>query len=270
MVRLNKIPKSLGVKCEILAKCEFLNMGGSVKDRIGMRMVVDAEAQNRIKKGDTLIEATSGNTGVGMALAAAVKGYKMIITMPEKMSQEKQDVLTGLGAEVIRTPTGAAWDAPDSHLSIARKLQAELPNAHFLDQYSNPSNPMAHYEGTGEEIVYQTDGKVSAVVLAVGTGGTITGVGRKLHEKVPGCQIVGVDPLGSILAMPQEINKTDIKTYKVEGIGYDFVPKVLDRTEVDHWIKSSDQESLLMARRLISEEGLLCGGSSGAALAGAI
>lgn len=129
---------------------------------------------------------------------------------------------------------------------------------------------MAHYEGTGEEIVYQTDGKINAVVLTVGTGGTITGVGRKIHEKVPGCQIVGVDPLGSILAMPQELNKTDITTYKVEGIGYDFIPKVLDRTEIDHWIKSNDQESLLMARRLISEEGLLCGGSSGAALAAAI
>jgi cystathionine beta-synthase len=198
--------------CEILAKCEFLNAGGSVKDRIGKRMVEEAQRKGRIRPGDTLIEPTSGNTGIGMALAAAVYGYRMVITMPEKMSREKQVVLEALGAEIIRTPTEAAWDSPDSHIGVAKQLQSILPNSHILDQYSNADNPHAHYHGTGQEIVEQTGGKLDACVMTAGTGGTITGVARKLKESIPGVRIVGVDPVGSILAGPGPIG-----TYKVEG-----------------------------------------------------
>ncbi len=259
MVRLRTIGRKTG--CEILAKLEYLNAGGSIKDRIGKRMVEEAERKGRIKPGDTLIEPTSGNTGIGMALAAAVKGYRMIITMPEKMSREKQVVLEALGAEIIRTPTEAAWDAPESHISVANQLQKILPNAHVLDQYANPDNPAAHYHGTAEEILDQTDGKLDMVVLTAGTGGTITGVAKKLKEKLPNVRVVGVDPVGSILAGPGPIG-----TYKVEGIGYDFIPDVLDRSLVDEWVKTEDRESLLMARRLIRHEGLLCGGSCGAAV----
>jgi cystathionine beta-synthase len=259
MVRLRNLGRETG--CEFLAKCEFLNAGGSVKDRIGKRMVEEAQKKGRIQPGDTLIEPTSGNTGIGMALAAAVYGYRMVITMPEKMSREKQVVLEALGAEIIRTPTEAAWDAPESHIGVAKQLKGILPNAHILDQYGNPDNPLAHYHGTGQEIVDQTDGKLDVCVMTAGTGGTITGVAKKLKEKVKGVHIVGVDPVGSILAGPGPIG-----TYKVEGIGYDFVPDVLDRSLVDEWVKTEDRESFLMARRLIRQEGLLCGGSSGSAV----
>ena len=259
MVRLRNIGRGTG--CEFLAKCEFLNAGGSVKDRIGKRMVEEAQTKGRIHPGDTLIEPTSGNTGIGMALAAAVYGYRMVITMPEKMSREKQVVLEALGAEIIRTPTEAAWDAPESHIGVAKQLKGILPNAHILDQYGNPDNPLAHYHGTGQEIVDQTDGKLDVCVMTAGTGGTITGVARKLKEKVKGVHIVGVDPVGSILAGPGPIG-----SYKVEGIGYDFIPDVLDRNLVDEWVKTEDRESFLMARRLIRQEGMLCGGSSGSAV----
>jgi len=259
MVRLSRIGKSL--PCELLAKCEFMNPGGSVKDRIGVRMLLDAERAGRIKPGDTLIEPTSGNTGIGIAMAAAVRGYRVIITMPEKMSQEKQVVLEALGAEIIRTPTEAAWDSPESHIGVARRLKEVIPNSHILDQYSNPSNPAAHEDGTGAEIIAQCGGKLDAVVMTAGTGGTITGVARAIKREVPGCKIVGVDPEGSILAGPGEI-----RSYKVEGIGYDFIPDVLDRRLVDSWIKSNDRDSFVVARQLIRQEGLLCGGSSGAAV----
>jgi cystathionine beta-synthase len=259
MVRLSRIGK--GLPCELLGKCEFMNPGGSVKDRIGIRMLLDAEREGRIKPGDTLIEPTSGNTGIGIAIAAAVRGYRVIITLPEKMSQEKQVVLEALGAEIIRTPTEAAWDSPESHIGVARRLKEVIPNAHILDQYSNPSNPIAHEEGTGREIIDQCGGKLDAVVMTAGTGGTITGVARVIKREVPQCKIVGVDPEGSILAGPGEI-----KSYKVEGIGYDFIPDVLDRRLVDHWIKSNDRDSFLVARQLIRQEGLLVGGSSGSAV----
>jgi len=259
LVRLSRIAK--GIPCEVLGKCEFMNPGGSVKDRIGVRMLLDAEREGRIKPGDTLIEPTSGNTGIGIAMAAAVRGYRVIITMPEKMSQEKQVVLEALGAEIIRTPTEAAWDSPESHISVAKRLKEVIPNAHILDQYSNPSNPVAHEEGTGREIIDQCGGKLDAVVMTAGTGGTITGVAKVIKREVPGCKVIGVDPEGSILAGPGEI-----KSYKVEGIGYDFIPDVLDRRLVDKWIKSNDRDSFLMARQLIRQEGLLCGGSSGSAV----
>jgi cystathionine beta-synthase len=257
LVRLSRVGHGLG--CELLGKCEFLNPGGSVKDRIGVRMLLDAERSGRIRPGDTLIEPTSGNTGIGLAMAAAPRGYRVIITMPEKMSREKQVVLEALGAEIIRTPTEAAFDSPESHIGVARRLNKLLPNSHILDQYSNPSNPLAHEQGTGREIIDQCGGKLDVVVLSAGTGGTLTGVARVIRRELPHVQIVGVDPEGSILAGPGPI-----KTYKVEGIGYDFIPEVLDRSLVDRWVKSNDRDSFRVARQLIRQEGLLVGGSSGA------
>ena len=270
LVRLNKVPQAEGVKCEFLVKCEFTNPGGSIKDRIGRRMVLDAEKSGRIKPGDTIIEATSGNTGIGMALAAAVRGYRMIITIPEKMSNEKIATLKALGAEIVRTPTEAAFDSPESHISVAKRLNKQIPNSHILDQYTNPSNPLAHYYETAEELLEQCDGKIDYIFSAPGTGGTISGIARKIKEKCPNCKIIGVDPLGSILALPSEINETDVTGYKVEGTGYDFIPQVLDRTVIDQWVKVGDEDSLPMARRLIREEGILCGGSSGQVVAAAL
>ncbi|CAG5131777.1 unnamed protein product, partial [Candidula unifasciata] len=263
LVRINHITKKEGIECEMLAKCEFYNAAGSVKDRIGYRMVEDAEVAGEIKPGDVLIEPTSGNTGIGLALAAAVKGYKCIIVMPEKMSMEKVDVLRALGADIVRTPTSAAFDSPESHIGVARRLMEEIPNSHILDQYRNPSNPIAHFDGTAEEILEACDGKIDMVVVAAGTGGTITGISRKIKMKCPDCKIIGVDPEGSILAIPESLNKSEVSFYEVEGIGYDFVPTVLSREHVDKWYKSADKPSFIMSRRLIREEGLLCGGSSG-------
>ncbi|HKK72024.1 MAG TPA: cystathionine beta-synthase [Candidatus Krumholzibacteria bacterium] len=263
LVRMHRVGAAL--ECNLYAKCEFLNPGGSVKDRIGYQMVIDAEKQGRIKPGDTLIEPTSGNTGIGLALAGAVRGYRVIITMPEKMSREKQVVLEALGAKIVRTPTEAAWDSPESHIGVANRMQKELPNAHILDQYSNPSNPEAHYDRTGQEIIDDLDGQVDMVVIGAGTGGTITGVAKRLKEHNPDCVIVGVDPIGSILA-----GGDHVASYKVEGIGYDFIPEVLDRGLVDTWVKTNDRQSFLMARRLIKEEGFLCGGSCGAVAVAAL
>lgn len=263
LVKLNKVGSHL--PCNLYAKCEFMNPGGSVKDRIGLQMVVDAEKSGRIKPGDTLIEPSSGNAGIGIALAGAIKGYRVIITMPEKMSMEKQTILEALGAEIVRTPTEAAFDDPDSHIGVAAKLQNELPNAHILDQYGNPSNPKAHYEGTAKELIEDLGGQIDMVVMGAGTGGTISGVAKRLKEHNPNVVIVGADPEGSILAGPAEIS-----SYKVEGIGYDFIPEVLDTEMVDHWVKTTDRRSFQLARRLIKEEGLLCGGSSGSALMAAL
>ncbi len=259
IVHLSRI--GAGLPGQIYGKLEYLNPGGSVKDRIGVRMLLEAEKRGEIKPGDTLIEPTSGNTGIGMAMAAAVRGYRMIITMPEKMSREKQVVLEALGAEIIRTPTEAAFDAPESHISVAKRLKEVIPNAHILDQYSNPDNPLAHVHGTGKEILEQMEGRVDAIVAGAGTGGTITGIAQAVKAELPSCQIIGVDPVGSILAGPGEI-----KSYKVEGIGYDFIPDVLDRSLVDRWIRSEDGPSFRVARQLIRKEGLLVGGSSGTAM----
>ncbi|KAM8975797.1 cystathionine beta-synthase isoform 3-T3 [Pelodytes ibericus] len=270
LVQVNQIGKQHGLKCELLAKCEFFNAGGSVKDRISLRMVEDAERDGILKPGDTIIEPTSGNTGIGLALAAAVKGYRCIIVMPEKMSMEKVDVLRALGAEIVRTPTNARFDSPESHVGVAWRLKNEIPNSHILDQYRNASNPLAHYDSTAEEILEQCEGELDMLVAGAGTGGTITGLARKLKEKCPNCKVIAVDPEGSSLAEPEELNQTEKTGYEVEGIGYDFIPTVLDRSVVDKWYKTNDEDSFSMARALIREEGLLCGGSSGSAMFAAI
>ncbi|KAI3403857.1 CYS4 [Candida oxycetoniae] len=269
LVKLNRIPQSFGIKAKIYAKVELFNAGGSIKDRIAKNMVLEAEKEGRIKPGYTLIEPTSGNTGIGLALVGAVRGYRTIITLPEKMSNEKVSVLKALGAEIIRTPTEAAWDAPESHIGVAKKLEKEIPNSVILDQYSNPANPDAHYYGTGYEIWEQTEGKVTHLVAGAGTGGTITGMSRYLKEKNPKVHVTGADPKGSILAEPETLN-TSTDGYLVEGIGYDFIPDVLNRKYVDDWIKTDDAESFKLARRIIREEGILVGGSSGSALQAAL
>ncbi|ROW12507.1 hypothetical protein VMCG_00036 [Cytospora schulzeri] len=269
LVRLNKIPQSLGIKAKVYAKVELSNAGGSIKDRIALRMIEEAEKSGRIKPGDTLIEPTSGNTGIGLALVGAIKGYKTIITLPEKMSSEKVSVLRALGATIIRTPTQAAWDSPESHIGVARRLQKEIPRAHILDQYTNVDNPRAHEFGTAEEIWEQTHGTVTAVVAGAGTGGTISGIARGIRKHSKDVKIIAADPFGSILALPESLNQGELANipYKVEGIGYDFIPDVLDREVVDKWYKTDDRESFMFARRLIAEEGLLVGGSSGSAMA---
>ena len=259
IVKLNRI--GIDLDCDLYGKCEYLNAAGSVKDRIGLNMIEEAENEGRIKPGDTLIEPTSGNTGIGMALVAAVKGYRMIITMPKKMSKEKEVILKALGAEIVRTPTEAAWDSPESHIEVAKKMQAEIPNSHILDQYSNLANPAAHYEYTAQEIIDDFDNSLKMVVIGVGTGGTITGIAKRLKEERPSIIIIGVDPYGSILGGGEEVYP-----YHVEGIGYDFFPDVLDNNLIDEYIKLPDSESFHMARRLIKEEGLLIGGSSGGAV----
>lgn len=275
MVRMSRLAKHLDVQCDLVGKCEFFNAGGSVKDRIGKRMVEEAEKSGRIKPGDVLIEPTSGNTGIGLCLAAAIKGYKMIIALPQKMSGEKVNTMKCLGAEILRTPTEAAWNAENSHIFLSARLAKEL-NGHVLDQYKNPGNPLAHYEGTAEEINEQCGGKLDYMIMSAGTGGTLTGVAKRLKELIPGIKIVAVDPYGSILAQPESVNEVSQRTgqqklgsYHVEGIGYDFIPTVLDQSVVDYWVKTDDDESFAMGRNIVRHEGLLIGGSCGATMAGA-
>lgn len=233
-------------------------------------MVQDAEEKGLLKPGYTIIEPTSGNTGIGLAMACAVRGYKCLIVMPEKMSNEKVCALKALGAKIIRTPTEAAYDSSDGLIYVAQRLQREIPNSIVLDQYRNASNPLAHYDGTASEILWQLDNKVDMIVCTAGTAGTISGLARKVKEELPTCKIIGVDPYGSILARPESLNKSDVQFYEVEGIGYDFIPTVTDHSVVDEWIKISDKECFPMSRRLQAEEGLLCGGSSGGALTAAL
>ncbi|KAF2864356.1 cystathionine beta synthase [Piedraia hortae CBS 480.64] len=271
LVQLSHLAARYKLPCKLYAKCEFFNSGGSVKDRIALRMIEDAERRGKLKPNHSvLIEPTSGNTGIGLALVGAVKGYRTIITLPEKMSAEKVAVLKSLGAEIIRTPTSAAWDSPESHIGVARRLEKEIPGGIVLDQYKNENNPLAHEFGTAVELLSQmkaVEGRFAAVIAGAGTGGTITGLSRGLRKQDKSIKVIAADPEGSILAVPPSLNTaTEGRAYQVEGIGYDFVPDVLVQNEVDKWYKTDDRDSFLWARRLIREEGLLVGGSSGAAM----
>ncbi|RPD64447.1 cystathionine beta-synthase [Lentinus tigrinus ALCF2SS1-7] len=286
LVRLDRIAKEEGLECNLLGKVEYMSAGGSVKDRIAKRMVEEAEKEGKLVPGrSVVIEPTSGNTGIGLAMACAIKGYSVIITLPNKMSLEKEAALRALGAEVVRTPTEAAWNSPESHIGVAQRLQREIPGGIILDQYRNINNPLAHEYTTGPEIIeavtgtastdsHPSSGKVDVLVAGAGTGGTITGMSRaikKKHNKE--CIVVGVDPKGSILAYPDELNTEGAgDPYVVEGIGYDFVPDVLSRdpADVNEWLKTSDEEAFAAVRLLMRHEGLLVGGSSGSALSGAL
>src|SRR6476661_1305752 len=265
LIRLNRIGR--GLRPTLLAKLEYLNPGGSVKDRIGIAMLEAAEEAGRIKVGGTIIEGTSGNTGMGLALAAAIKGYRCIFTMPDKMSQEKIDSLRALGAEVIVTPTQVDHYDPRSYHSVALRLSREIPNSIFPNQYENPANAEAHYQTTGPEIWEQTEGKITHVVIGVGTGGTITGVARYLKEQNSNIRVIGADPQGSIFAeMFRTGRKPQSQPYKVEGIGQDEKPANVDFSVIDEIHAVSDKDSFLKTRLLARSEGIFAGGSSGTAV----
>src|SRR5438270_452571 len=264
LVRLQRV--TAGLKPTILAKLEMLNPGGSVKDRIGLRMIEAAEREGHLKPGGTIVEPTSGNTGHGLATAAAIKGYKCIFVMPDKMSAEKVALLRAYGAEVIITPTAVAPDSPESYYRVADRLTEEIPGAFQPNQYFNAENPKAHYETTGPEIWEQTEGRVTCFVAGVGTGGTITGCARYLKEKNPDILVVGADPEGSIFSAPDE----PARPYLTEGIGEDFWPETFDPKVVDRYVRVSDRDSFLTARAVPRTEGILAGGSSGTAMYAAL
>ena len=264
LIRLRNIERGEGLEATLLAKVEYLNPGGSVKDRPAIKMVEIAEEQGLLKPGGTVVEPTSGNTGAGLALAAAVKGYKCVCVMPEKSSQEKQDLLKAMGAEVVVTPSVPPND-PRSYYAVAEQLADEIPGGFKPGQYENPANPLAHYETTGPELWHQTAGRITHFVAGMGTCGTITGTGRYLKEQNPDVQVIGADPEGSIYSDPENIHK-----YAVEGVGEDFYPGNHDGAVVDAVIQVDDRESFLMTRRLMAEEGLFVGGSCGMAAVAAV
>ncbi|MEO1644313.1 MAG: cystathionine beta-synthase [Chloroflexota bacterium] len=269
LVELNSIGR--GVRCKILVKVEYFNPGSSVKDRIGIRIIEDAEQNGLLQPGGTIVEATSGNTGVGLAMAAIIKGYKCVFVMPDKMSQEKISVLRAYGARVVVTPTNVEPEDPRSYYSVAKRIVDETPNSILANQYHNPVNPQTHIESTGPEIWRDTVGEIDVFVAGIGTGGTITGVGKYLKSKNPKVQIVAVDPVGSIVYDYFCTGKMgEAQSYKTEGIGEDFIPSNYDFDYIDDMVQVNDKESMLMTRRLVREEGIFAGGSCGAALAGAL
>jgi cystathionine beta-synthase len=257
-------------KCTLLAKLEFFNPGGSIKDRIGISMIEAAEKQGLIKPGYTIVEPTSGNTGIGLAVAAIAKGYKMVFTLPDKMSREKIDLLKAFGAKVIITPTAVAPDHPANYVKVAERIVRETPNSFMPNQYFNASNPETHYRTTGPEIWEQTEGKIDVLVASMGTGGTISGTGRYLKEKNPDLRIVGVDPEGSMYHHEFDGTKGNIHPYKVEGIGEDFLPSTLNLKIVDEIITVTDKDAFVTARELAQKEGIFAGGSAGAAVFAAL
>lgn len=262
LVRLRRVTE--GVQAQVLAKIEFMNPGGSIKDRVGVAMVEEAERRGLLRPGGTIIEATAGNTGVALALAAAVKGYRCIFVLPDKMSNEKIRLLKAYGAEIVITPTAVPPDSAESYNGVADRLAREVPGAWRANQFSNLVNPEAHYRTTGPEIWDQTNGRVTAFVAGAGTGGTISGVGRYLKERNPDVKIIGADPEGSVLSGDSP------KPWKVEGIGEDYLPKTLNGQMVDEWVRVGDAESFHIARELARKEGLLVGGSSGTVVAAAL
>lgn len=269
LVKLNKVTK--GVKATVLAKVETFNPGHSIKDRMAVKMIEDAEKAGVLKPGGTIIEGTSGNTGMGLAIAAIVKGYRLICTMPDKQSKEKMDMLRAMGAEVVVTPTNVEPDDPRSYYSVARRLNKEIPNSFYPNQYDNLSNTVAHYEQTGPEIWEQTEGKVTHLVVGVGTGGTISGTGKYLKEKNPNIQVWGIDTYGSVFKKYHEtgiFDEKEIYSYLTEGIGEDILPKNVDFSVIDLFEKVTDKEGMLMTRRLAKEEGIFVGNSAGCAVQG--
>ncbi|HUP58599.1 MAG TPA: cystathionine beta-synthase [Bdellovibrionota bacterium] len=269
IVRLNRVAQ--GCAANLYVKLEFMNPGGSIKDRIGWYMIEDAERKGQLKPGGTIVEGTSGNTGVGLAIAAAIKGYKCIFVLPDKMSMEKIRNLRAFGAKVVVTPTAVEPDDPRSYYQVSRRLARETENAFYINQYDNLSNREAHYKETGPEIMKQIP-EIDVFVAGIGTGGTICGVGKYLKEKKPAAKVVAVDPVGSIVYeyFKTGVAKTAPKTYKIEGIGEDFIPKNYDLSVIDDMIQAEDKESFLMTRDLLTKEGLYCGVSSGSAVVGAI